>query len=263
MLQLQAELIDNKRVQGDYFRCVLSAEKIAQLAQPGQFVNIKVSNHGGPLLRRPFSIHRVQGKKIELLCEIVGRGSELLAQRKKGEYLDVIGPLGHGFVYSRAGYASLSPILVAGGIGVAPLLFLAEKLNKKKGLVLIGARNKTGLLCLKDFNDLGWDVQTATEDGSGGFCGRVTKLLAKILRIKKNDTKIVLYACGPWPMLKQIADLSQGLIIPAQVALEEHMACGIGACLGCVIGTKSGYQRVCQEGPVFKADEIIWHKGGQ
>lgn len=223
------------------------------LAKPGQFLEIKISDGYEPLLRRPFSIHRRRGKDIEIIYRIAGRGTEILSQRKVGEYLNVIGPLGNGFSI----LDSQPSILVAGGMGVAPLVFLAEKLAKSKTLVLLGAKTKRQILCEKEFRDLGCEVKVATDDGSRGFKGKVTDLLKHLLPTLSSQLSTI-YACGPKLMLKEIALISKQYNIPAQVSLEEHMACGIGACLGCVVKTKDGFKRVCKEGPVFNADEIVW-----
>jgi len=269
MIQTKAKLIYNTRVKNNYWYGVFNAPSLAKKAAPGQFVNIKLSDDYEPLLRRPFSIHRVTGyglgvTGIEILYEIVGRGTEALSQKKPGEPLDIIGPLGNGFNYRIPYPASRIPILVAGGIGVAPLLFLAEKLktyNLKLTTVLIGASTKSQILCAKEFKELGFDVKIATDDGSQGFKGKVTDLLRQILLknpMNSKQPKNSIYACGPKPMLAEISRISRQCKIPAQISLEEHLACGIGACLGCVINTVGGYQRVCKEGPVFNAEEIIW-----
>jgi dihydroorotate dehydrogenase electron transfer subunit len=259
MLQVKAKLIYNKRINHNYFRCALEARGIAKAASPGKFVNIKLSDAFDPFLRRPFSIHRVRSESIEILYEVVGKGSGILSQKKTGEYLDIIGPLGNGFSMPPAGRS----ILVAGGMGVAPLLFLAERMNCKKcassARVLIGARTKKQILCKKEFKDLGCEIKVATDDGSKGFKGKVTDLLKNILRPSAiGHRPSAIYACGPKPMLKEISAISNKYKIPAQICLEEHMACGIGACLGCVVDTKQGFKRTCKEGPVFLADEIIW-----
>lgn len=143
-------------------------------------------------------------------------------------------------------------------MGVAPLLFLAEKLTRNRTLVLIGAKTKSQILCGQEFKKLGCEVKIATDDGSQGHKGKVTDLLNKILPLAISHKPLAIYACGPRPMLKEISRLSQEYKIPAQISWEEHLACGIGACRGCVVKTKTGYQRVCQEGPVFTAPEIIW-----
>jgi len=312
MLQVRAKILYNKKIKGNYFHLLLRAPKIAKESIPGKFLmvqesikhfpvyhlrkplkaiaegdflDIKVNDANEPLLRRPLSIHRVKGDNIELLYEVVGRATQILSRRKLGEYLDVIGPLGNGFNYPlslpvrQAGAIRYPlPVLVAGGMGVAPLAFLAEKLaysvertayRKEKGLklsvkryplnaiVLIGAKTKDEILCEKEFRNLGCDVKIATDDGSRGFKGKITDLL-KALLLTMNYQLSTIYACGPRPMLKEISRISKKYNIPAQASLEEHMACGIGVCLGCVVNTKDGFKRVCKEGPVFNADEIIW-----
>lgn len=267
MFQIKAKLIYNKRIRDKYLHLAIEAPKIARQALAGQFVNIKLTETCEPLLRRPFSIHRVSGSSVEILYEVVGRGTEILLQKKPAEFLDIIGPLGNGFNYQSQVTSHKSQVLVAGGIGVAPLIFLAEKLagpktknSKLKTLVLIGAKTKNQILCEKEFKRLGCDVKISTDDGSKGFKGKVTELLKKVLRNNAiNATNaITLYACGPKPMLKEISYISKKYKIPAQVSLEEHMACGIGACLGCVVNTKEGYRRVCKDGPVFESNQVIW-----
>jgi dihydroorotate dehydrogenase electron transfer subunit len=127
-----------------------------------------------------------------------------------------------------------------------------------KPLVLIGAKNKNQILCEKEFKKLGYDVKIATDDGSRGFKGKVTELLEKILLSAVSCQLSAVYACGPRPMLKEISRIANIYKIPAQISLEEHMACGIGACLGCVVNTKEGFKRVCKDGPIFNAKEIVW-----
>jgi len=255
MVQVKTKIIYNKKIRANFFHLAISASGIAKQAAPGQFIEIKVCDGYEPLLRRPFSIHKLSGPEVHILYEVLGEGTEVLSRRRPGEYLDVIGPLGKGFNYNVAVLQCFSvPVIVAGGIGVAPLVFLAEELKELKLFVLIGAKTKSQILCEKEFQHLGCDVKIATDDGSCGFKGKVTDLLKKVLR---NN---VIYACGPRPMLKEISRISQEYRIPAQISLEEHMACGIGACLGCVVKTKQGFQRVCKEGPVFKADEIVWKR---
>jgi dihydroorotate dehydrogenase electron transfer subunit len=135
-------------------------------------------------------------------------------------------------------------------------------LKKAKALVLIGAKTKNDILCAKDFEKLGCEVKIATDDGSGGFKGRVTELLEKLLPFAICHKPLAIYACGPRPMLCEISRIAACSGIPAQVSIEEHMACGIGACLGCIVQTKQGQKRVCKDGPVFNAEEIIWSNEG-
>jgi len=268
MFQVKAKVIDNKRVKGNYFHCIFNAPRIQRKAKSGQFVNIKITDGTEPLLRRPFSIHQLNKSNIEILYEVVGEGTRLLSKKKTGEYLDIIGPLGNGFDLQCARPVTKhSLVLVAGGMGVAPLVFLAQALKRKTSgkkclseiLVLIGARTKGQILCEKEFKSLGCSVKIATDDGSSGFHGRVTDLLKeRITHYTLHITQI--YACGSKPMLRAISNISVQKNIPAQISLEEHMACGIGACLGCVVDTKEGFKRVCKDGPVFEADQIIWGK---
>jgi dihydroorotate dehydrogenase electron transfer subunit len=142
-------------------------------------------------------------------------------------------------------------------MGVAPLVFLAQRLKADKVAVLIGGRTSAHILCAADFRKLGCDVGIATDDGSSGFHGRVTGLLEKMIE-GRAEKDLFLYGCGPGPMLKAMSGLCGRLGVKAQISLENHMACGIGACLGCVVQTKSGFQRVCKEGPVFQADDVVW-----
>lgn len=298
----KVKIISNNNIKRSYFELVLSAAEIAGKALPGQFVNIKVSEGIEPLLRRPISIHRIrvskcQGVKVSevvLLYEVLGKGTEMLSEKKAGEYLDVIGPLGAGFRITN--HDSRFTILVAGGMGTAPLVFLAERLSKRwtkpacsplgeaegrqgrdegrRTTVLIGAKTKDSILCEKEFKELGCEVKIATDDGSRGFKGYVSDLLKDILRPSSSILRPSLYACGPKLLLKEISRISQEYNISAQLSLESHMACGIGACMGCVIKTKDEaclagrqgrrtkdafqYKRVCKEGPVFEANQILW-----
>ena len=282
MFQIKAEVIYNRKIKKNYYEISLSSPQIAKNASPGQFVNIKVNDGIEPLLRRPLSIHKIShqvtrfpGHQIKekecivMLYEVMGKGTEILSQRKHGEFLDIIGPLGNGFSLGR-GLSTVDrrPILVAGGMGTAPLVFLAEKLVHRKPLVLIGAKAEDALLCEREFKDLGCKVKIATDDGSRGFKGYVSDLLLQILSTVNCEPSTI-YACGPLPLLKEICRISEEHNIPAQVSLESHMACGIGACMGCVIKTRGEgrrtkddfeYKRVCKEGPVFEARQIVWEK---
>jgi dihydroorotate dehydrogenase electron transfer subunit len=236
---------------------------LAAEAKPGQFVMVRPIKSGEPLLPRPFSIHRLKGDQVELLFKVVGLGTRQLAGLKKGDLLEVRGPLGRGFDFS----ADQKPILVAGGMGVAPLLFLAEtwkqsrEKNHKGALrIFLGARNKAEILCLKEFERAGAEIFAATEDGSLGRKGLVTRLLTTTLKDVSPDQ--TLFVCGPKPMLKTVRNWAVQKGISCQLSLETHMACGLGACLGCVVARKKGkeiaYVNVCQEGPVFQAQEVLW-----
>ena len=258
--QIKAKITSNKRFKDNYWHLEFESGVIAGGALPGQFVNIKVGDDVEPLLRRPLSIHWIEGSRVRFFYEAVGIGTQILSGRRPGELLDVIGPLGNGFsVPGKAkGTGPKLPIVVAGGMGGAPLLFLAKKIRSSKPLVLIGARTKSKVLCAQEFKALGNAVKIATDDGSAGFKGRVTELLSQVLREAKTEGGFSLYACGPRPMLKAVSKIACDNNIDSQLSLEEHMACGIGACLGCVVATKSGYKRVCKDGPVFSGKELTW-----
>ncbi|MBU4590714.1 MAG: dihydroorotate dehydrogenase electron transfer subunit [Candidatus Omnitrophica bacterium] len=248
MKDIRAKILQNKKVCGDYYKMALDAPYIAKNAKPGQFVQVRCSDGTEPLLRRPFSVHKVKGKTVEILYEIIGQGTEILSERNTGETLDVLGPLGNGFTLS-----NMPAVIIAGGIGVAPLVFLAEELAKKKikAIVLIGAKTKNMILCEKDFKNTGAEVKIATDDGSKGCKGFVSNLFEKAVG------KIV-YACGPAQMLKCVADMCKKKKMHCEISLEEKMACGIGACLGCAVKVKGGgYKLACKDGPVFNIAELI------
>lgn len=255
----RVKILNHKKAGPRHYLLTLEAPFSIRKARPGQFVQIRVSDTFEPFLRRPFSIHRVRGSVFEVLYEVVGRASKILSRARAGEILDVIGPLGNGFPEPAPG---ARVILVAGGMGVAPLVFLAEQIavKNRKSPVLLGARDKAGLLCEKDFRILGADVMIATDNGSKGFKGWVSALLKSILQAGSGDQETVVYSCGPRPMSREIARLSREFNVTSWLSLEEHMACGLGACLGCVVDTVDGYKRVCKEGPVFESSRIIWEK---
>jgi dihydroorotate dehydrogenase electron transfer subunit len=268
--QIDSKIISNNKIAKDYYLLGLDVPAEFKDARPGQFVHIKIDDSYGPLLRRPFSIYKIshlkstsKKLKLEILYEVKGKGTHLLSQKINGEYLNILGPLGKGFDYQLA--VKQEQIIIAGGAGVAPLLLLAEKLNKSKITVLIGAANSGKILCGKEFKNLGCEVKVATEDGSSGFKGKVTALFEKQLKgmnisAKKVTVKkaINVYACGPEAMLTALAKICLINKLNLQVSLEEFMGCGIGACLGCAIETKVGFKRVCHDGPVFKAEDIVW-----
>src|SRR3989338_125845 len=283
MKDIKAKLIFNEeiaprttRVRGvpGYFRMGLEAPSLARLAKPGQFVQVRCGETTDPLLRRPLGIHRVKGegsrgKGIEILYEVVGRGTGFLSRKKEVEFLDVLGPLGNGFnLPSFTLHPSPFTLLIAGGIGVAPLVFLAEVLaeRKIKSVVLLGAKTKKKILCEKDFNRAGAEVHITTDDGTCGCKGLVPKLFEDILRTTNHESLTTIYACGPEPMLKCIAGISERYSVHCQALLEEKMACGFGACLGCTVkvrqaGREQGFinKLTCKDGPVFDTRELIWN----
>jgi dihydroorotate dehydrogenase electron transfer subunit len=203
----------------------------------------------------------------------VGKGTLVLSEKKRGEEIDLIGPLGNGFNLK---HNFRTPIMVAGGIGVAPLFSLAQALERAEGthtrrkklIVFIGGETKEDILCVRDFKKIGARVEVSTEDGSVGAKGVITNLLQDFLSnsVPSENHDLMLFACGPSPMLRAISEVAISQNIPCQVSLESRMACGVGACLGCSVPTKvkkvgdseTSYQRVCKEGPVFDSTTILW-----
>jgi dihydroorotate dehydrogenase electron transfer subunit len=262
-IQEKCRIQDHQKVGPSHYKLTLVSEYLAAHAQPGQFVNVKCSPGLDPLLRRPISLHRIdrQRKLIELLYEVVGKGSELLAKYSAGQELDLLGPLGNGF---KRDPQKKIHILVGGGMGSAPLLGLAEEL-KQPGhdlYIVLGARNQELILeepLLKVLTD---QVLIATEDGSRGKKGLVSELMINLIdnRLSLSDLLITaVYACGPRPMMKAVAEIAQQKNLDCQLSLEERMACAVGACKGCATKVKDGYKMVCKDGPVFDAKEIIWN----
>ncbi len=240
------------------FRLTLDCPQIAGSAKPGQFVMIRSGIGNDPLLRRPFSLHQTSSEgQVQIYFKIVGRGTDLLAHTKKGEELSVFGPLGKGFRIDRTAPA----VIVGGGLGIAPLLFLIKencrlKRDNSQDLIILGAREKNELVpLLDDFNGFGLPVLTATDDGSLGYHGFVIDVLQSL----ELPGGCVVYACGPEPMMEGVSGLSKARGIPCQVSVESVMACGMGACLGCSRPAKNGnYTHVCMNGPVYDAEELIW-----
>ncbi len=235
----------------------LRSHRIVKGARPGQFAHIRVGSGYEPLLRRPISIHSIDDKEtFSILYEVVGAGTSIMAGKKAGQTIDVIGPSGRGFDYYE-GKKRL--ILIGGGIGVAPLLFAAQEglRRKMEVILLIGARNRDRLLCVADFKTIGCAVESITEEGDTGREGYVTDLLEEAI-VNRGSGPASVMACGPRPMMRRAAVTAGLYEVPCQVSLEESMACGIGMCLGCAVKTVDGFKRVCADGPVFKAGEIAW-----
>ena len=256
--QKKVELVRNEVLAPDVVRLTLDAPQIAVAAKPGQFVMVQIGPGLDPLLRRPFSIHQISSDGLlQILFKVVGRGTKLLAQTKAGEQLSLLGPLGNGFVLGDPGRACL----VGGGMGIAPMLFLADRLCQQSQQgelpeVILGARNRQELEpLLAGFDNLGIAVLAATDDGSLGHHGLVTDLL-KGLSLAPECT---VYSCGPRPMMAAIHHLCLKNQISCQVSVETVMACGMGACLGCAVGLKAGgYAHACSDGPVFESGDLLW-----
>ena len=194
---------------------------------------------------------------MSVLYKTVGQGTEVLSRMQPGEELSMIGPLGHGFTVPQPG--GETPLLVAGGYGMAALYLLAQR-SPQKGIVFVGGRRRVDILCEEEFRALGWEVRVTTEDGSHGEKGLVTQPCWPSLGRRAPGRK--LFACGPTPMLKAVGQIAAEFNLPAELSLDEHMGCGVGVCLTCVIPIKTGdgweYQRTCTEGPVFDARQVAW-----
>jgi dihydroorotate dehydrogenase electron transfer subunit len=219
---------------------------------PGQFVNIRVRSESLPLLRRPFSVYHVEGDEISVIFNIVGSGTKILAGKRPGDEINVLGPLGRPFNVEGSYETAL---LVAGGLGVAPLPLITAAVARKKKSVrtFLGARSRNHIADAHLVN-----VETATDDGSRGYHGTVVDLLRETLQhTPPGSAKI--FGCGPNPMLAALGSLAHALDIPCEVSLESAMACGIGICQGCPVEMKScdtKYSLVCKEGPVFDSRTI-------
>ena len=245
-------------VGGDYRELVLNAPQTAGAAVPGQFVHLRVPRLDGSVLRRPFSIYRARDGVLSILYKTVGRGTEAMVAIGAGDTLDLIGPLGNGFPAELAGEG---PLLVAGGYGVAPLSFLASVMDVR-GTIFIGGASARDILCVGDFESMGWTVQITTDDGSLGERGLVTLALDRWLATHPAAGP-VLYACGPDGMLHAVGQRAVAAGHTAWLSMDKHMGCGVGACLACVqkIRGEDGvesWKRVCRDGPVFDAATVVW-----
>lgn len=290
---MQAEVHSLRRLHQDYFLQRFTSPPL--VFQPGQFVMVKPSGSLDPFLPRAYSILRVQhhmrgsrgkrGNVVEILYRVLGKGTTALSHLKPGDRVDLLGPLGNGY---RVPPNLSTALLVAGGIGVPPVVALVEKLaNVKHGnghrrsavrgrhklVAFVGGKTASDVLCLSDFRKAGATLHVATEDGSLGHQGLVTELLETYLRSSVDGLRSAIYACGPHPMLHAVARVAERFGIPCQVSLEADMACGFGACMGCVIPVQSSrqpmnhgpsnmnqriYKLCCKDGPAFDAREIAW-----
>jgi dihydroorotate dehydrogenase electron transfer subunit len=256
--QENATVVRVERLALDNCRLTLHSPLVAAVAQPGQFVMVKAGLGRDPLLRRPFSLHQVgNGGIIQIYFKVVGKGTKILAEVNEHQQLSVLGPLGRGFRIDTEKPA----VIVAGGLGIAPMLFLAEELCRKKAstahdLLLLGARQRSELEpLLSDFHHLGLRLLCASDDGSLGRPGFVTDLL----QAENLSPESLVYACGPEPMLARTVAICRSKSVPCQVSVETSMACGMGACLGCNRhGADGNYTHVCLDGPVYDAEELLW-----
>ncbi|MFA5161826.1 MAG: dihydroorotate dehydrogenase electron transfer subunit [Elusimicrobiales bacterium] len=242
-------LLSNRKAAEGIYLAVLSAPEIAAEAAPGQFVHASLGD-GGHMLRRPFSIHGAADGKIEILYRVVGAATLAMSSLRAGATLNLLGPLGKPFPAPRG-----RALLLCGGMGAAPLAFLARRLaGKTEMTALIGAKTASSVLCAGGFRKAGAKVMVCTEDGSRGRRGLVTEQLEALAA-----PQTAVFACGPNGMLKRAAQICARAGARCWVSLEEKMACGIGVCLCCPVPVVSGgYKSVCKDGPVFAAGEVDW-----
>lgn len=261
--QKTAHVLWNRSIGSDYFHMGIQTDKGYETSIPGQFVMLRLGDRKSPLLRRPFSIHRLIVRKeriigIELLYKVVGEGTEILSGYRSEDPIDLLGPLGNGFTVDDT---HDTIFMVGGGIGIAPLLFLMDDLLSKgidlaRTTLFLGGKSKADLLCKDVFTEMGITVYTTTDDGSEGDQCVVTLPLETAVNGGAPD---VIYACGPVAMLKCVVDIAAHHAIPCQISMETTMACGIGVCLGCAVeqpGDAKQYAHVCRDGPVFQSDRI-------
>ncbi len=264
---LSVEIASHRDLGGGNHLLEVEAAPLARETAPGQFFMIGFPG-ADTLLRRPFSVCGLPGtfdgssrSAVHVLYKVVGRGTEHLASRKPGSPLSILGPLGRGFDLELG--AGTEALLVAGGIGSAPFPALAAALGARgiRCTLLYGARSASDLPLLDWFRARAPEVIVTTEDGSAGTRGLVTDPLRERLARGGN---VRILACGPNPMLREVAAIAREASVPCEVSLEARMACGFGVCLGCVVPTRRGeggetaYERVCVEGPVMPAEKLAW-----
>ncbi len=256
MHQLKAPIVSVvEAIKGIYLFC-LEAPEIAQAAKPGQFVMVRCGKE--TILPRPFSVHSVEGKQISLLLSVVGKGTGWLAKKKKGDTMDIFGPLGNGYSINAK---SQNLLLVAGGMGIAPLRFLAERAagEGKNVTIINGAQTASCLISVnapqslynKGMFPASFQCLNATDDGSEGFKGLATQLIPHYL---KNIHQV--FACGPVAMYQTMMRMPELKGKDVQLSLEKMMGCGVGICYGCTIRMKSGLKKVCKDGPVFQMEDV-------
>lgn len=250
---VQAEIAENVTLAENVKKLTVYSPELCRQATPGQFVHIRVSALRDPLLRRPLSIAGVDARQgtVTFIYRIVGVGTQLLSRVTAGAVIDCMGPLGHGFKMECS-----RPLLVGGGMGIAPLVFLAQRLCPRPMEIIIGGRSRDEMFWTDILGTLCDNLHVTTDDGTLGQQGVSVDLLPGLLQRNSYD---MIYACGPRPMLGKTARLAAETGIPCQVSLEEHMACGVGACLSCTCASRhGGRKKICSDGPVFWSGEVVW-----
>lgn len=246
------------------YRMRLNEPYIAQTSHAGQFVNIQIPKEAAVFWRRPFSIHGTNPEKgtFEILFNAIGRGTQALRKTEIGTKLNLLGPLGNTFEYAPQ---TQEIIIVAGGLGIAPFKLMLQDLSNRqtKETVFFGVSSAAHLCCLDDLRQLGADCRVSTEDGSQGYHGFVTDDLQRYLRELPDLSRCQISVCGPTPMLIKVQEIAMAFGVKAQVSVENRMACGFGACMGCPVQLAhppdegKQFLLACKDGPVFNMDEII------
>ena len=259
MKQEKAIVVEHHNFQGEYRILRLTAPGIGPKVKPGQFLHLLIPQLSDRILRRPFSIYKADAEGISILYKPVGRGTDSMKPLQAGDTVDVIGPLGNG--YPERGEGKF-PVLVAGGYGNAALYLKAKELSVK-GVAFFGGRTAEDILCVEEFKALGWEVRPTTDDGSLGTQGLVTADFDPWMA-EQDIQKLELFVCGPEPMLKAMGDRAIENDFTAWLSMDKNMACGVGACLTCVIKRKTAdgweWARCCKDGPVFESREILWEE---
>ena len=256
-----AELASKKEVIPGTFHFVLKSPALASQASPGQFVMLQVHNATDPLLRRPISLCGAGNDAVEILFQVRGRGTQIMAAWEPGRLVYVMGPLGNGFTVQKN---IRKAFIVAGGIGAAPLLYLARYMKNVHPAIdvefFMGTKIYGDSAMIDGILPETCACHFASEDALAPYTGLVTDAFAEYLHEHEFDSnEALIYSCGPEPMLKTMAGIAQGYGMSCQVSLESHMACGVGACLGCVVAARGGFKRVCADGPVFNSSELDWN----
>ena len=248
-------VISNDEITPGTYLKWLDSPEIARRAQAGQFVMVACGEE--TTLLRPISVHSVDHDKFALLYAVVGKGTEWLTTRKTGNLVDILGPLGNGFKVARQPNGTLSFLMIAGGIGIAPLRFLIEKVKPScRQIILLQGAATANKLYPKELLPPEVSLTAATEDGTAGHKGLITDLIPAFA-----TTADEIFACGPMPMFRYLAEHQKALKLidkPVSISLEMRMACGLGVCYGCTIRTKNGLKEVCKDGPIFNLNEVIW-----
>ena len=256
MKQFSAAILGSYPLSTGYFECEFTWDKAAPSPEPGQFFTVRASDDTVPLLRRPFAFSAFDGKEgtVSMIFQKRGRGTCLLSAKQKGDRLDVIGPLGKPFPMPDRGEKTL---LVAGGIGIGPIIFLAQTLRKEKIPVIMVFGCRTASLLPSGGSFAASEAVICTDDGSRGFKGTAGDYLKSIERSVGSGT--IIYACGPQPMLKTCHSIAVRQGCECFVSVEQVMACGVGACMGCAVKSAAGgYKRACTDGPVFNSKDLQW-----